>query len=109
MLIDANQKPQSTFIPLSRKNIEAKSDYIQANSQKVSDLMHRLRQTDARTSDLQKSISDGKYDYAEKELRTILSKNPNSTAKGLLTALDTIKEPKEKSDFFDLLLTKTSG
>ncbi len=70
--------------------------------------MHSLRQTDARTSSLQKAITEGKYDDASSILTSILQVSNNSTAKGLLTAMKELNSLVEKSDFFNLLLSKTS-
>jgi hypothetical protein len=70
--------------------------------------MHSLRQTDARTSSLQKAITEGKYDDATSILTPMLQGSNNSTAKGLLTAMKELNSLVEKSDFFNLLLSKTS-
>lgn len=108
-VVSANARGKSTIIYLRRNNPEARNSYIEQNSKAVSDLVHRLRQSDDRMTSLQSSISAGNYDMADVLFHDIFSASRDKTAQGLIAAQSKLSNPAEKQAFYTQLLAKTQG
>lgn len=78
-LIEATQEPKSTQVTIKRENTALENEYIQRNSKPVSDLMHRLRQLDPRTSALETFIAQNNYEQAEKIFKEMLQGSKDKT------------------------------
>lgn len=94
---------------LKGNNKKAQNSYIEKNQQAVATLAKSLRANDNRMTDLELSISSGKYDNATTQLQTILKGSRDKAAIGILEELNILNTPESKKDFFDLFLSKTSG
>jgi len=69
---------------LKGNNKNAQNPYIDNNPQAIATLAKSLRAKDSRMTDLESSISSGKYDEATTQLQTILKGSRDKTAQGIL-------------------------